>query len=1336
MNYIKYLLILCVTFFATVYNGYGKDAETQWHEAERINISNGLPHNGVTDILKDSRGYLWFATYDGLSRYNSYQHVVYKNTISKNYFPTNRIRILYEDRLSRIWIGTDNGVVVYNYTDDNFITLETPKDNLNDTEHIIRSIHSSSDGSTMFCISESSGIKEYNEELKLICNSLYPEKFDVIESICLDKENLLLASSKGLILFNTKTKYFKKVLETEIKQCHSIDLFNSKLIVAAVSTGFVKIDFKIENGEYLFSSSNVLYSHIKLKSINVDDNHGLWLGGQSDGVIYIPDIINDIDKNYRFAHDSRISTFLCKSNSETLVGTFDSGIISLIKKKEIFKTSKHKFKMPRILFLGNDKLLIRSPRSAAIFDIKTEKSKKLEIGNKPSRITIDKDGLIWSFGINDMFKYDLRTKKKTPLNNITLLNLMNEIPSLAEFDNYGNLWLGYKDNLYRVILDEDKNVSDLESIHTNALFDSMGIEKIRVIYSDPLNKNVIWIGSDVQGLFKIELRGENTRLRDAKIKHFIHNTDVSNSLPSNFVSSIIRNIDSTLWIGTEQGGICRAQETEEGEIVFKSYNESSGLSNDVVKAIQTDEEGNLWIGTNNGLNVFNTKTEKFRIYRSSDGLPFDDFFYYSTKNSDGIMCFCSTTGICYFNPSSLPKKESLPVIFLTHLKVYDNIVKRNAELNEPIKLKHNDHVFSIGLDVLYDDKASSHYYHYILEPINKKWTTAPIYQNEIKFNGLEAGRYKLRVKASNSFADETEEQVIDIIIPRPFRTSVFAIILYIIIVLVIFSYIARMVINNKTLKYKVLFEHERVNYLTKTNNEKQRYFSNISHELKTPLTLILAPVIMLQERFKLDKDIRNKLDIIQRQSKKMLHLIELAHKAQQSEDNTLVLSKSAFLVREFLKDICSDFNFLANYDNKSFTVEYPDYKVRINADFSLLENTINNILNNAFKHTRPLDKIKVKYEVDSNNVIISISDTGYGISEKDLPHIFERFYTSKEENSPKVRGTGIGMAFSKSIVELHGGTISVDSKLNEGTTFTITLPVVEEKLTINPDEKFSNTEVNGLEEPLIIGDLDNEELKISPEFSDCLVYVVDDNGEIRSFLSDLVSPFVNVRVFSLAQECLEAMNSEWPDLIISDVMMPDMEGDEMCRIIKSNLMTSHIPIILLTARFSVDDKISGLAMGADSYIGKPFYPKHLITRIESLLKGRQHIKDRFQSGLPLKQMNLSGVSEKDTELLSILYQKFEENLDNDELEISNLAPELGLNRSLFFSKIKALTDISPYELLKNYRLQRAAELLSDGKHNVSEVCDLTGFKSRTHFSRSFKEKYNVSPSKFGKNIEE
>jgi signal transduction histidine kinase/DNA-binding response OmpR family regulator len=849
------------------------------------------------------------------------------------------------------------------------------------------------------------------------------------------------------------------------------------------------------------------------------------------------------------------------------------------------------------------------------------------------------------------------------------------------------------------------------------------------------------VGTNSDGLIRINVQN-NQPLNNAVIDRFIHDKNNPQSITSNFVSAIVRLPGKDLWIGTERGGICKVLHSE-GKPVFRAFTEKQGLSNNVVKNIIVENDTTLWITTNNGLNKFNTAVGKFTRFDKANGLPFEDFYYSSANLKNGDIMLTGLDGFCYFNPKNLPSGEMLPGLEFGQFKIFNKEIavgdtlagrvllnKRLSDLTQ-VKLKYNENVFSIEVASLHFSTFSNHLVEYQLLPLNRQWVVMPHDQRFIYFSGLPPGDYTLRVRASNSFGNWTEPKVLQISIAPPFWKTIPAYIFYVLFIALIVYLVVFFILRYKTLQHNIQIEQLEKNTVKEVNDAKLRLFSNISHEIKTPLTLIAGPVDLLSENFKGNTLVKNNLDIVKRQTKKLARLIDQVHDFQKADANLLKMEYEQFCFDIFINELFADFEFMAIIENKTLLVSGETARVFVSADKDKLEKIFNNLITNAFKHTDKGDTIKIEYSHDNRDLVVKVIDSGHGISKEDLPHIFERFFQSRENNTSYFGGSGIGLAFSKQLVEMHYGYLDAESELNKGTTIVVSLPVVQMDFVENQE---------GIEEELLLAEkkanvndkIEKGEIasiQVDKDLLNASVFYAEDNSDLRKFVEGFLSGFFKVKSFSNGQECLDAIENEWPDIIISDLLMPVLNGFELCKRIKSDLKTSHIPVILLTASSAIDNQIQGLANGADAYITKPFNLEHLVKSVEATLRNRKQLRERFQIDIPLTLENAKE-NGNDHVFLEKLYQLMADNLDNHDLNLDDFAKVLYLNRTHFYQKVKALTNQTPFELLKLYRLKKAAEMLVQNKLNVNEVFLLTGFKSRTHFSKLFKDKYEVTPGKY------
>lgn len=1343
---------------------------------QNLTISDGLAHNGVTKILEDSRGFLWIGTYDGLNRYDGYDLKVYKNTLDRDLLVSNRIRDLVEDKNNKIWIGTDEGISIYNYSKEAWRTVYTNKEN-NKGERgpIVRNIIINDKSGFVVCGTEGDGVLVFKNDQSFLGQYIpnqdeYGINVLFYESLQLDNNYYIFSTSVGLLTFDLRTGQFQKVLDADISQSTSILKIDKSTLLVTISNGIAVCSFRKINDVYSFQLIQKALEAYQFNSSLIDALGNLWLGTYNDGLIYVENIdVQDFKmplEILRFKPKTgilRSSCFTSVASGNCWYGTFNDGLFKFDIKENPF--NKYSVEMNLdfglqtnhigyISAIDSNRVYLANRNFSSnnggidLFNTKTKSFEKLPFNI--SNIDIENVGAVYADSKKNVWikiinKGLFRVKKGTKnLEKVSASNLsgFDKItPRSFTEDNNGNIWIGCLNDIYKISIGENNEVDYIEALNSNPFFKDNNLNLVRYVYKDPLY-NFIWLGADSDGLFRIDIDHEGS-IKDYEVTQYVSDKNDKLSISSNFVTSVIRLPNEEFWVGTEGGGICKVINSHANP-EFISYSEKQGLSNNVVKSILYDEEYNLWISTNVGLNKFDTKDLRFRRFGISDGLPFEDFWFSSAKLDNGYLLFSGLDGFCYFNPKDLQSSEKLPRLEFDDLKVFNNSILPGDELGnrvlfdkrlkdqDELLLKHNENVFSIKLTSLHFSNPDNHNLKYRLLPISEDWIEIPSSQQTIYYNGLQPGEYILEVMASNSLDKWTEPKTLKIIIEPPFWKTWQAYLLYLLLTALTIYMAIKVILRIQKLNHNLEIEQLEKDKVKEINQAKLRFFSNISHELKTPLTLISGPVKALYNQFKNNAEITEKLQIVERQSNKISHLVNQVHDFQKAEANALKMNYTRFSFNSFIQELITDFSFMAENDQKKLEFEGSDANIIVSADKDKLEKVFYNILGNSFKYTKPNDTIKVDFESEGKDLIVSITDTGKGIDEADLEHIFERFYQSHSHEDIHSSGSGIGLSFTKLLVEMHYGYINAESELGKGTTINIRLPIVK-KETAKDQEKlekdilFAETKFKFSSQ--LTPKNNPKEIIADRSFSDAVIFYAEDNLDMRMFVSNSLSKFFKLKTFSNGQECLNAMEDEWPDIVISDVQMPELNGLDLCRIIKSDIKTSHIPVILLTALTNVEDKIQGIRDGADAYIQKPFNVQHLITRTESLLRNRQQLRERFQIGIPLtKENNLN--NRNDNAFLEKLYDLIEENLDNQNLDLNSFTKELYLNRTHFYQKVKALTNSTPFEVLKDYRLKKAADFLVHKNVSVNEVYAMTGFKSRTHFSKLFKERYNVTPGKY------
>ena len=1364
------ILLICFFWFFSETHTSGQSLSYTSH----LSISNGLAHNGVTSIIQSRNGLVWLGTYDGLNLYDGYDLRTFKNRNGKTILKSNRIRSLAQDENDNIWIGTDEGITIYNYNNNDFRNL-----NLRDkigTEGGPIVLDILIDEERILCGTESEGIVVFDDQHHFI-GRYRPSLFLDVRppafhgALKLSSKDYLCSTSQGLFVFNIENGDFKKVLAEEIDFSNFVISLDNNFLLVGMRSGVGLISYDFKAGKHEFNLKRKNFGDKIFNSASLDVKGHLWLGSLYNGIIKITNINSFIAGNdfsfltwERDTPGTRGSLVYTTSNSGCWVGTFTHGVFRFdldespfyyynssmglnygVKSNEVLQMSVY----------DEDRFFISTHRGGSgLFNTKNNLFEPLPFdlpdGVDQVSITsvfVDSHKNIWlripgPLGLGVVKNGSRYIKKVEP----SFFPQFNQIaPKKIYEDRRGNLWFGTPNDLYKVELDNEQDIQTIESINNNTGISFDKISPVFAIYEDT-EYDYLWVGTMKDGLLRIE-NGANESLKDAKIHQCQFVENEPRSLLSNFVTSITRVTNSQLWVGTEGGGIFKVLDSN-GEPRFVSFSEKDGLSNNVVKAIVFDDKNKLWIPTNIGLNRIDPRKLDVKNYHEEDGLPFEDFTYSTAQLDNGKFVFSGLDGFFYFDPNDIPDEEPLPDLTFGDLKVFNETVMPGDTVNGRIlltkrlnyvaglDLRHDENVFSIEVKSLHFSTPDNHYIKYKLEPVSPDWIKVVSDQKYINFTGLKPGEYKFSVMASNSFNKWTPPRQITIHISPPFWETIWAYGFYILFLLIVIFGIFVIILRIQNLKHNLRIEHVEKEKVKEINDEKLRFFVNISHEIKTPLTLIGGTFAYISEHFRGNTRLQDQLFMVQRQLKRMNRLVEQVQDFHKSENQRLQLNYSTFLFDDFLTDVIKDFDFIALQEGKNLGIDRKDISnTWVKADRDKIEKILNNVLNNAFKFTSEGDEISVSYLKKNDELLIVIRDTGQGISSKDLSFVFDRFFqsttASKHQN---IGGSGIGLAFTRRLVEMHYGFISVESELEKGTSFSIRLPILTAAGELNKEQKIE--EILDIEKRASINSLEfhhSQIVSVDPEFKNSKVFLAEDNADMRKFISDILSNFFIMESFHDGEKCLQALNDEWPDIIVSDVLMPNINGFELCDKIKSDIRTCHIPVILLTACTNIEDQIKGLKGGADSYIGKPFNMEHLVATIESLLQGRKQLRERFQMDFPLT-LDKEDDTGKDHAFLEKLYQLISENVDNQDLDINIFARALYLNRTHFYQKVKAITGYTPFELLKAFRLRKAADLLVNTDVPVAEVSMMTGFKSRTHFSKIFKEKYSVTPGKYAEEM--
>jgi signal transduction histidine kinase/ligand-binding sensor domain-containing protein/DNA-binding response OmpR family regulator len=1349
---------------------------------QRINSELGLSANTVTRITQDSKGFLWIGTLEGLNRYDGYNFKIFKhNPDYSTSIGANSIYSIFEDKSGTLWIGTfDGGLNKFDSDKEVFIRyVNDEKDHNSISNNKVYAI--CEDGNNSLWVGTANGLNKFNKKTGKFTRYFQNDSdqnslsSSIISSLIYDdKTNVLWIGTKsgGLTKFDlSQNKFFR--YQPDEKNPFSVSenfinyLFKDASGVIWLGTfggGLNKFDekenkfivYKKSGGHHYIPTDFVL-------SIGSDNSGNLLLGTYEDGLIILnPKTNKFVSYDHNVADPESIGDNLIQDIYKDKRGliwlaTWTSGVNKIITNKN-FLHFKHNASNKNSLS-GNGVTAICEDRDGIVwigtelnglnsFDMTSgnftnylhDPNNKYSIASDGvSDIKEDREGNLWivtdGYGFCRFDKKNNRSisYQNNPLDSNSLP--IDQVSVLIE-DKYGDLLIG---TFGAGLIKFDKKKNTFTKIKYNPDEpDDITAAGIYSLYDD--SKGLIWIGTYSNGLFIYDRKS-------GKSKWYYNIPGDFESLSDNIVSSILTSKDGSVWIGTSNG--LNKFDPIKGK--FKRITEFDGLPNNTIYGILEDDQGGLWISTNKGLSRYNPTTGTFRNYNKRDGLQDDEFNQWACfKGKSGNLYFGGINGFNVFNPALIKESDFKPPLVFTNFLLfnkpvsigYDSHLNRtilNSSLNEmtEINLTHEDYVFSLEFAALDYIIPHNIKYAYKLEGFDKEWTYVNSNRRFATYTNLSQRAYTFKVKSTNSDGVWNEPgRSLAIIIHPPWWKTGWAFSAYGLILIFIIYLIRAYDLKRQRLKHQLDLEHEHAEKLEEVDRIKSRFFANISHEFRTPLTLILGPAEQILSNHAGDVAKKN-AGLIKKNANNMLNLINQLLDLSRLDSGRLELKAANQNLIPFLKGMVMSFESIAIMKSIKFNLNVTEDELIVCFDREKMETIIKNLLSNAFKFTPIGKEISVSLlKENENSITLKVRDTGIGISKEQLPKIFDRFYQVNSAHTREHGGTGIGLALVKELVELHHGSISVDSKLGEWTEFKIILPigkehfieqeVVEndnqlpiEKLTIDKTEFIHSTNHNS----------NLENLRTNKN----IVLIVEDNRDVRDFIKDSLGDEYHFEEAENGEEGITKAEEFIPDLIISDVMMPKMDGNEMTRRLKSDHKTSHIPIIMLTAKSGQEYRIEGLETGADDFLTKPFDAKELHIRIKNLISLRKKLQEIYCSNtitsLAKSKHKLKGI---DIQFMDRILKVVDEHISEEEFTIEDFGHEVGMSRSQMFRKIKALTGKSCSVYLRSVRLARAKNMLQNHEANISEIAYSVGFGSPSYFARCFKEEFGYAPSELVK----
>lgn len=1389
IEYRRFIGCLFLLFFSLL--SYGQPSQLYQKDIifEHPDASLGLSEQSVNAILQDQDGLLWIGTWTGLYLYDGYSTTVFQ---SNNQLPgalkSNKITALFEDKEGNIWVGSMmGGLSKYDKDKNRFKqyrhSAHDPRSISNDN---VWSIVQDETGSLW--IGTENGLNRFDPDTEEFEHYFSLEddsaslSYNFITSLYLDsKSKLWIGTEDGvnrLDLADIEGGFTRFLYHQDQKSTHLhnyvykitsyFDIHENEVICWSSKKGFKMLgenqitNYQIEGKPASFSLFRDIYTY---------RNQGDYLLLGSEMGLSIFDIhqkdftsfFGDYNETVNLSHNTVSSIFIDRT-----------GVLWVGTKKGInkFDTYNNNFDLyPTSAF---------DPNKSIITGIQQTIDSRVWISTMGGGLYNFSRSATGSSTTSDAFQ-QFRIQS----------NLENDFSNFIQklhADKKGNLWLGTAGGgVYRLNVQDISPGSNLISSYNHYTASGNGSGRLSDNYIMALadsRDDGIWIGTWSEGLNKITANGEV----------MIYNHPELMTIPIVFLHE---EHDGTLWIGTRGRGLMRGT-FENNELVsldvFRHNSGAGGISNDFINTLFEDSNGKFWIGTEGGLNLFDPQTEEFKLIGLDDqtnskviegiledsagniwlshwkGISVIDptrekdlivnefdgrdriqggFFYNNVclKDTELNLYFGGANGFNIIYPGMVQKNPFQPQIELRDLKLFNTSISSNYEHNgrvileqslsktKAITLKPFENSLTLEFAAIHFSVPEKNQYAYRLKGFEEEWNITDSERRYATYTNLPSGKYVFQLKASNSdgiWSDDVRELSININ-PAWYKTT-FAFVGYVIILIFILYLFRRFIIIRTNYINNIRLERVNRENMERLNKAKLQFFTNVSHEFRTPLTLILGPLEKIINSGEGGNLLKDQLNIVNRNAQRLLRLVNQLLDFRKVEAGKLKLKVAEGDIVQFLKEVKLSFEGIAQQKNIKLSFKSSSEKIPLYFDKDQFEKIFFNLLSNAFNYTPEGGAIMLEIREEGDKVTIQVEDNGAGINPENFKKIFRRFYSDEETLH---HGIGIGLALTKSLVELHHGKIDVESRINEFTRFSVVLPAGRGHFKPSEIQKeaVDNESVEiyhqlNTEASLLLSSVSAEE-RSSGKLKKILL--VEDNAEVRAYIKSMFFNFYSVLEAENGHDGLTIALRDNPEVIISDVMMPGMDGITFCRKIKENVKTSHIPVILLTARTSLIFKIEGLEMGADDYITKPFNAKELMLKVRNLMQSREVLKKAFRDNTVLsiepKKVTLSSTDEL---FIEKVLECIEKNMSNSVFSVEDFGREMGMSRMQLYRKLKALTGLSANEFIRSIRLKRAAQLLKQSQMSVAEVTYEVGFTDLQYFRTCFKKQFNINPSEFSK----
>lgn len=1318
------LLIICT----------GQVSASPYFSFKKYQVEDGLSHNTVWCAMQDSYGFIWLGTSDGLNRYDGRGNKVYRNVLNDKFsLENNFVEALLEVE-GNLWVGTNSGLYVYDRSTDRFSYFDKTTQYGVSISSEIKKIVRARNG-LLWIATLGQGLFIYDPKTDILTQNSVQTSF--IWDICPggDQKKIYISSlQEGLLCFDENGKYLQSYdisLDANAHDSYKVNCIQNigtEIWIGAGSNLLSRLNEEtgvIEN----YSASAQNFGAVRCilnysdKELLVGTDNGLYLFDRYTNTFQRAD--NPADP--RSLSDQTVNGLMWDAEGALWVLTNLGGINYMSK-----QTKRFDYYSPAYLsglpgagevvgpFCENkDKnVWIGTQKGLYFFNSTTRELSEYPVGDKKKKydirsLLLDGDNLwlgTYSEGIRVL---NLRTgavKAYTHSRGFPNTICSNDVLTLCK-DRKGDIFVGTSWGLCQYNAADD-NFLTITSVGS--------MISVVDIYEDKGNN--LWIATSNSGVFSY-----NTLNRHWK--HFQHEREDSTTITSNSVITLFEDVNGTMWFGTNGGGLCSYEPETKTFIDFDSHN--TLLPNKVIYSIEQDHTGDFWISSNAGIFRINPVTKSdFRQFTINDGLQGNQFIVRSSlKSSQGKLYFGGINGFNVFQPERFVDNTYIPPVYVTDIRLPyqtdEQEVNKLLQLGKPlyladkITLSYQNNSFSIRFVALSFEDPARNRYSYILNGVDKEWITNSE-NNTASYTNLPPGEYKFEVRGSNNdhqWNDKTT--IVTVIITPPWWQSTIAYVVYVLLLLGLIALLAWRWNLQVKRKYKRRMEKYQIVKEQEVYKSKISFFINLVHEIRTPLSLIRLPLEKLMDREHDGKDDRY-LSVIDKNVNYLLGITNELLDFQKMESGVLHLNLKNTDIKELVREVYNQFVGPAELKGLELLLTMPDNELVSMVDRDKLSKILVNLVGNAIKYAH--SRIDLKLMLTESGYEIKVIDDGPGVPKEQREKVFEAFYQLPDDKVAASLGTGIGLAFAKSLAEAHDGGLRLEDSITDGTTFVLYLPLKRRET----------------EKTIDLVEVSSGETEASDNVSSTFagkkftVLLVEDNVELLNLTRESLVEWFRVLKASNGREALEVLAKESVDIIVSDVMMPEMDGLELCCKVKSNIDYSHIPVVLLTAKTTLESKVEGLECGADVYVEKPFSVKQLRMQIENLLKLRQSFH-KLMVSLAGESVAVSttefAMSQKDCEFIAKIQGVIAEQLADENFSIDLLAEQMNMSRSNFYRKIKALSGMSPNDYLKTLRMNKAAELIMSGTR-ISEVSAQVGFTSSSYFAKCFKAQYGVLPKEY------